>query len=147
MRARLALMSTEPEMRRISIAVRQLDAACKVYGAVFGAAFTVVTEGLGPEVRCAVHDPGGGRPQIELIEPVDPNSPVARFIRKKGEGVHHLTFHVPDLESTLERLGAAGGRVMRTPSYYLSPEGRPLREAFLHPKDALGVLFHFVEDR
>ena len=70
---------------------------------------------------------------------------IARFIRKHGEGVHHLSFSAPDLEAALDRLAEAGGRVLRTPSYYRAPDGGRLVEAFLHPKDFHGVLFHLAE--
>ena len=72
---------------------------------------------------------------------------LARFIRKRGEGIHHLSISVRDLGKAVDRLSREGGRVIETSSYYCAQEGGALREVFLHPKDCSGVLFHIVEER
>jgi methylmalonyl-CoA epimerase len=133
-------------IRHVAIAVRSLDAARTVFEALLGAKFTAPPTGAADaEVRRLMWRRRKGAPVLELIQPVDEDGAVARFIRKRGEGVHHVTLAVPDLEATKARLVAAGARVVTRPSYYRDADGSPFREVFLHPKDAHGVLFHLVE--
>jgi methylmalonyl-CoA/ethylmalonyl-CoA epimerase len=83
-----------------------------------------------------------GESRIELLEPVSPESVVARFIQRRGEGLHHVCYEVDDLEAKLERVKACGVRVL---------DGYPRRGAegrlvaFLHPAGANGVLIELVE--
>ena len=83
-----------------------------------------------------------GESQIELLEPVSEDSAVARFIAKRGEGLHHICYEVDDLAAKLAELGARGVRVL---------DGYPRRGAegklvaFLHPASANGVLVELVE--
>ena len=81
---------------------------------------------------------------VELLEPTSPESPIARFIEKRGEGLHHVAFRVDDLDAEIERLSAEGAR-------FISTEPRPgrahTRVVFLHPKWAGGVLIELVEHR
>jgi len=83
-----------------------------------------------------------GDSRIELLEPVSEDSPVARFIAKRGEGLHHICYEVDDLAAKLAELGTRGVRVL---------DGYPRRGAegklvaFLHPASANGVLVELVE--
>jgi len=83
-----------------------------------------------------------GEARIELLEPVSADTPVGRFITKRGEGVHHICYEVDDLSSKLEELRSRGVRLL---------EGYPRRGAagklvaFLHPASAHGVLVELVE--
>jgi methylmalonyl-CoA/ethylmalonyl-CoA epimerase len=78
-----------------------------------------------------------GESRVELLEPTSPDSPVAKFLEKNGEGVHHLAYQVVDIEGTLARLKSAGVRLI---------DEKPRRGAhhsliaFLHPKATGGVL-------
>ena len=83
-----------------------------------------------------------GESRIELLEPVSADSPVGRFIAKRGEGLHHICYEVSDLTSKLEELKLRGVRVLEG---YPRPgaEGNPV--AFLHPASASGVLVELVE--
>ena len=139
-------MDTEFTIRRIGIAVRNLEQASSMYGLILGAPFRSVLGGRTEEVLCMECDRGAGMPAIELAQPVDDDGALARFIRKRGEGVHHLSILVPDLGAAVERIAAAGGRVVHTTSHYRRADGSPLLEAFIHPKDAHGVLFHLVSE-
>ena len=139
-------MGTDPSIRRIAIAVRNLDKARGLFETLLGAAFAPSPRETGEEVRALVWNQGSGEPTLELVQPLTEDSPVARSIRKRGEGIHHVTLAVADLEDAIQRISDAGGRVVRTDSYYRTPEGERLREAFVHPKDAHGVLFHLVEE-
>jgi len=83
-----------------------------------------------------------GDVDIELLEPVDPASPVAKFLARRGPGIHHVCYRVPDLDAALERCRAAGYRLIdETPRRGVS--GR--RIAFLHPKATHGILLELTE--
>jgi methylmalonyl-CoA/ethylmalonyl-CoA epimerase len=83
-----------------------------------------------------------GEVGIELLEPHDPGSPIAKFLAKRGPGIHHICYRVPDLDRTLERCRAAGYRLI---------DERPRRGAhgrriaFLHPHATAGVLLELTE--
>jgi methylmalonyl-CoA/ethylmalonyl-CoA epimerase len=78
-----------------------------------------------------------GEPLVELLEPDDPDSPVARFIATRGPGVHHICFAVDDLDAMLERCRAAGVELIDEKPR-VGAEGK--RIAFLHPRSTGGVL-------
>jgi methylmalonyl-CoA/ethylmalonyl-CoA epimerase len=83
-----------------------------------------------------------GESAIELLEPSNPDSPVARFLEKRGPGIHHICYRVPDLDQALERCRAAGYRLVdATPR--TGAGGR--RIAFLHPKATAGILLELTE--
>ncbi|MHC4471691.1 MAG: VOC family protein, partial [Planctomycetota bacterium] len=113
------MTATDPDLRlrRIAIAVRNLDRAKELFETLFAGTFEPPAVATGEEVRCLELRRGGGQPVVELVMAMSDEGAVARFIRKKGEGIHHLSFEVPDLTAALARLAEAGGRVVRTPSY------------------------------
>jgi methylmalonyl-CoA/ethylmalonyl-CoA epimerase len=83
-----------------------------------------------------------GSVAVELLEPRDPHSPVAKFLAKRGPGIHHICYRVSDLDATLARCRAAGYRLIdETPR--LGAGGR--RIAFLHPKTTSGILLELTE--
>jgi methylmalonyl-CoA/ethylmalonyl-CoA epimerase len=83
-----------------------------------------------------------GDVDVELLEPTHPESPVARFLAKRGPGIHHICYRVPDLDAALARCRAAGYRLVDdTPRR--GAGGR--RIAFLHPKATHGVLLELTE--
>lgn len=85
-----------------------------------------------------------GSARLELLEPSDPGSAVGRFIQKRGPGMHHVAYRVPDLEAALARLGDAGLELIdHTPR----PGAGGHRVAFLHPRSCGGVLVELVEAR
>lgn len=79
---------------------------------------------------------------IQLLEPLTPDSPVGRFLARRGEGVHHVAFGVRDVEETMERVGARGVRLLDERPRHGSM-GSSI--AFLHPKDVTGVLTELVQ--
>lgn len=83
-----------------------------------------------------------GDSMIEFVQPIRPDSPVGKFIAKRGEGFHHVAFEVEDIEAALKRLKANGVEL-------IDEEPRPgaggSRVAFIHPKGAFGVLTELVE--
>ncbi len=83
-----------------------------------------------------------GDVQVELLEPRDPDSPVAKFLARRGPGIHHICYRVPDLDLALERCRAAGYRLVdEIPRR--GAAGR--RIAFLHPKATAGILLELTE--
>jgi len=85
----------------------------------------------------------GGPGWVELITPTDPDGPIARFLAKRGDTMHHVAYRVADLDGELERLKAAGVRLIdETPR--IGTHG--WRIAFLHPESCNGVLTELVDD-
>lgn len=83
-----------------------------------------------------------GDVDVELLEPIDPASPVAKFLARRGPGIHHICYRVPDLDAALTRCRAAGYRLIdETPRR--GAGGR--RIAFLHPKATNGILLELTE--
>ena len=129
----------------IGIACRNLDAAIELYESAFG--LTVVSRETNEEqgVREAmlvVADAPAGMSYVQLLEPLGPDTPVGRFIERRGEGVHHVGYGVADIEAALATLGAAGLRLIDARPRHGSM-GASI--AFLHPGDLGGVLTELVE--
>ena len=83
-----------------------------------------------------------GDVDIELLEPADPASPVTKFLAKRGPGIHHICYRVPDLDAALARCRAAGYQLVdETPRR--GAGGR--RIAFLHPKSTNGILLELTD--
>ncbi len=85
-----------------------------------------------------------GEQRIELVEPAKPDSPVSKFLEKRGGGIHHLAYAVRDIEAAIARLEGAGVRMIdHTPK--IGAHGT--RHAFIHPAACAGVLTELVEDQ
>lgn len=127
-----------PVLDHVGVAVRSLDAA-KIYEAMglsVDHSETVVSQGVRTAFLSA------GDTSIELLEPVSADSPVGRFIEKRGEGIHHLCFRVSDIEDHLRRLEALGYQLINPNPV---PGAHGCRVAFLHPGSANGVLIELSE--
>ncbi len=129
-------------LAHVGIAVRSLEEAIPRWTESLGFRHvgTITLESMG--LRIAFLEAGGT--EIELLEPVRPDSAVAKFLAKRGEGLHHLSFHVRDIEAALTRAAAAGLELIdRTPR-----EGsHGTKVAFVHPRSLGGVLVEFCERR
>ena len=129
-------------LHHVGLAVRDLEAALSRYrllGYRLGQKGEVPEQGV--RVYWLVAEAGGVA--LELLSPTGPETPVGRFLEKRGEGVHHLAFATPDLEAALSRLKAAGlPLVDETPRVGFSGH----RVAFVHPKAFLGTLVELVEE-
>lgn len=126
------------KLDHIGIAVKSL-AAAKIYealGLTVDHVENVETQG----VRTAFIEVGDAN--LELLEPLSSDSPVAKFIDKRGEGIHHICFRVTDLESHLERLKRQGFRLINESPV---PGAHGCRVAFLHPAAGNGVLIELSE--
>ena len=124
----------------LGIAVKSLSEASKFYeqlGLQTLSEETVEAE----KVRVAMVPLGDSR--IELLEPSSPDSTIAKFIEKRGEGLHHVALHVNDLAGTVERLKAAGTRLI-SDDIKIGAGGHLY--VFVHPSSAGGVLLELVED-
>ncbi|HDJ32732.1 MAG TPA: methylmalonyl-CoA epimerase [Bacteroidetes bacterium] len=125
-------------IEHIGIAVKNLEEAIPFYENVLGLKCYHIEEVPDQKVKTAFFRVGSTK--IELLEPTDPDSPVGKFIEKKGEGVHHLAFAVKDVQSALQEAGEKGTQLIdRQPRS--GAEG--LQIGFLHPRSTFGVLTEF----
>lgn len=129
---------SKPVLDHIGIAVRSLDAA-KIYAAL-GLTTDHVEDVATQGVKTAFLSAGGVN--IELLEPLSPESPVAKFIDKRGEGIHHICFRVTNMEEQLARLEEQGFRLINDAPV---PGAHGCRVAFLHPAAGNGVLIELSE--
>jgi methylmalonyl-CoA/ethylmalonyl-CoA epimerase len=129
-------------IHHLGIAVKSLEEAIPVFETLLGKEPASRESVDDQKVRVAVFEVGESR--IELLESSAPDSPIARFMSKRGPGIHHLTLTVPDLARSLRDLEAKGVRLIdREPRVGAGNE----RIAFLHPSSTAGVLIEFVEEK
>jgi len=131
----------------VGIACRDLDAAIGRYQATFGlevVSLEVNSEQGVREAMLAVGAAGGGlRPgYVQLLEPLGPDTPVGRFLARRGEGLHHVGYGVADIGEALAELGGLGVRLVDERPRHGSM-GASI--AFLHPADLGGVLTELVQ--
>lgn len=129
------------EIDHIAIAVEDLDAAVDDYRDTFGATVdhreTVESDGV-EEVLLKVAES-----YVQLLSPTSDDSPVAKYLAKKGPGLHHIAYRVADCAAALDAVKAQGHRVIdETPR----PGSRGTTVAFIHPKALHGVLIELVEE-
>ncbi len=129
------------EIDHIAIAVNDLDAAIAWYENVFGATVehreVVDSDGVA-EALLRVADS-----YVQLLTPTRDDSPVAKYLANKGEGLHHVGYRVSDCAVALEAVKAAGGRVIDEAP---RPGSRGTTVAFVHPKTSFGTLIELVQD-
>ena len=129
-------------IEHIGIAVKNLEESINYYENVLGLKCYAVEEVKDQKVRTAFFKIG--QTKIELLESTEPEGPVGKFIEKKGEGIHHIAFHVKDLQSALNEIDAKGIQLIdKQPRK--GAEG--LNIAFLHPKSTNGVLTELCSDK
>ena len=129
------------EIDHVAIAVRHLDDAIAWYADNFGAVVAhrelVASDGV-EEALLKVADS-----YIQLLTPTSPTSPVARYLERNGEGIHHVGYRVDDCSAVLETLKAHGARVIDDAP---RPGSRGTTVAFVHPKAAFGTLIELVQE-
>ncbi|MDX1764923.1 MAG: methylmalonyl-CoA epimerase [bacterium] len=124
----------------LGIAVKSIDEARRFYEEVLGLPCEGIEEVRSQKVRTAFFSVG--EVHIELLEPTADDSPVAKFLEKNGEGIHHIAYRTDDVESQLARAREGGCRLVHeTPIQGAGGK----RVAFLHPKSTFGVLTEFCE--
>ena len=124
----------------IGIAVRALGEATKSYEENFGLKISSMDQVDEQGVRLAMLDIGESR--LELLEPTRPDSPIGKFLSKRGEGLHHIAIQVENLELVLTRLKGAGVRLIDE-----KPRNgaHNTKVAFIHPSSTHGVLMELVQ--
>jgi len=129
------------KLDHLGIAVKSIESALRFYSELLGlesAGEEVIAD---QKVRTAFFPIGDT--EVELLESTSPDSPVAKFIENKGEGLHHIAFKVDGLDSVLRELERKGAWLIdSTPRVGAGKK----RIAFIHPKNAFGVLVELCED-
>ena len=129
------------EIDHVAIAVNDLDAAIEYYRNAYGVEVehreVVDSDGV-EEALLAVAES-----YIQLLTPTRDDSPVAKYLEKKGEGLHHIGYRVRDCSEALEAVKANGGRVIDEAP---RPGSRGTTVAFVHPKGAIGTLIELVQE-
>ncbi|HEV3131321.1 MAG TPA: methylmalonyl-CoA epimerase [Acidimicrobiales bacterium] len=135
---------TEPQLTQIdhvAIAVQDLEAAVAYYADTFGATVAhrerIDSDGV-EEALIKVADS-----YIQLLTPVRDDSPVAKYLEKKGEGIHHVGYRVADCAVALQSVKDHGGQVI---DQVPRPGSRGTTVAFVHPKGAFGTLIELVQE-
>jgi methylmalonyl-CoA/ethylmalonyl-CoA epimerase len=128
------------QIDHIGIAVKDMAAANELYAKLLGQPHYKVETVASEKVTTSFFKIGDSK--IELLEATDPESPIAKFIEKRGEGIHHIAFEVADIEAEIERLEGEGFVLLnKTPK-----KGADNKlVAFLHPKSAGGVLVELCQ--
>ena len=129
------------KIEHIGIAVKNLDKSNQLFASLLGKSHYKTEEVSSEGVKTSFFQSGPNK--IELLEATSPESPIAKFIEKKGEGVHHIAFAVNDIESEIKRLQKEGFVVLNeTPK-----KGADNKlVAFLHPKSTNGVLVELCQE-
>ena len=126
----------------VAIIVRDIEQALGFYRDTLGIAPGEIREVPGEQVRIAFLPLGGpGGSEIELIEPTNPDSSLAKFLEKRGEGLHHICLEVDDIDASLVELRGRGAPVLDSEPR-TAAEGRAI---FIHPRGTNGVLLELVE--
>ncbi len=131
-------MPDTPRIAHVGIAVRDLGEALRFYHDVLG--LTPHHEEQADGARIA--SLSFGESEVELLEPVDPDSPIARFLERRGPGIHHVCYRVRNLDAALAAARAAGFQLVDE-----APRqgAGGCRIAFLHPKSTAGTLIELTE--
>jgi len=133
-------MTNQPRIAHIGVAVDNLADALAFYRDILGLEPRAPESADGATI---VSLPFGG-PEVELLEPATHDGPIAKFLAKRGPGIHHVCYEVADLDAALLRCRTAGYRLVdETPR--TGAHGR--RIAFLHPKSTGGILIELTEAR
>ncbi|HKZ59973.1 MAG TPA: methylmalonyl-CoA epimerase [Candidatus Thermoplasmatota archaeon] len=128
-------------LSHLGIAVKSIESTLGFFEGVLGLSCEHVEEVSSQKVRAAFLPLGATR--LELLEPTAPESPIARFLEKRGEGLHHIAFEVEDAGAALEGAKAQGVRLVDASP---RPGARGCLVGFLHPASCHGVLVEFVEE-
>ena len=128
------------KVHHVAIAVKNLDEALQLYDNLFGAKPSKIETIQQQGVKAALLPMAEGG-EIELLEPIDPQSGVAKFLESRGEGIHHICFEVENIDQELCTLADKGAQL-------LDKQGRPGlagKVGFIHPKSTKGVLIELVQ--
>ena len=129
------------EVNHIGIAVKSIDKSIDYYIETLGLKLLAIEEVTTQNVRVAFID--AGNVKLELLEPLGEQGAVAKFLEKRGEGVHHIAFGVTDIRSRMKELAEKGVQLLQDEP---KPGAGGAEVAFLHPKSSYGVLYELCEN-
>lgn len=129
------------QIDHIGIAVKSLEEGIRYYEETLGLRCEALEEVASQKVKTAFFH--CGEVHLELLEATDAESPIARFIEKNGEGVHHIAFRTDDIRGQLQQASSSGARLIHEVPF--EGAGNKL-VAFLHPKSTHGVLTEFCAE-
>lgn len=133
-------MEAVKSLNHVGIAVRSIDDQRPFYEGTLGAEFECYEDVANQKVKVGFFKVGDVR--LELLEPTDASSPIAKFLETRGEGLHHLAFTVDNIEARIAELEDAGLRMIdQTPRL----GAHHMKIAFAHPKSTFGVLTELCE--
>ena len=124
----------------IGIAVKNLDIALPYYIDTLGLKLLGIEEVSSQKVKVAFIDAGNCK--IELLEPIGEEGAIAKFLEKRGEGIHHIAFGVTDIRTRMEELKDKGVHLLQEEP---KPGAGGAEVAFLHPKSSFGVLYELCD--
>jgi methylmalonyl-CoA/ethylmalonyl-CoA epimerase len=130
------------KVEHIGIAVKSMDQAIPLFETLLSSPCYKTEEVASEKVRTAFFRQG--ETKIELLESTDPEGVIAKFIDKKGEGLHHIAFDVTDIRAEMRRLSEAGF-ILLNPEPKVGADNKWV--CFLHPKNTHGVLVELCQDR
>jgi methylmalonyl-CoA/ethylmalonyl-CoA epimerase len=130
-------VAADARIAHIGVAVRDLEEAARFYREILGLTPHPVTVADG--ARILEFDLGGSG--VELLAAEDPETPIGKYLAKRGPGIHHVCFRVPDLEAALTACRAAGYQLI---DEVPRPGGHGRRVAFVHPKATAGILIELT---
>ena len=135
------IIATMDKIEHIGIAVKDLEASNTLFEKLLGVAHYKTEEVVSEGVKTSFFKSGPNK--IELLEATKPDSPIAKYLEKKGEGIHHVAFAVEDIVSEIERLKGEGFVVLNE-----KPKKGADNKlvAFLHPKGTNGVLVELCQE-
>jgi methylmalonyl-CoA/ethylmalonyl-CoA epimerase len=129
------------KIEHIGIAVKNLEESNALFASLFGKPHYKIEEVKSEGVKTSFFDVGPNK--IELLEATNPESPIAKFIAKKGDGIHHIAFAVTDIKAEIKRLKNEGFTVLNS-APKLGADNKLV--AFLHPKTTNGVLIELCQE-
>jgi methylmalonyl-CoA/ethylmalonyl-CoA epimerase len=130
------------KIEHLGIAVNSIEESIKTFETLLGINCYKIEEVASEGVKTAFLQVGESK--IELLEATNPDSPIAKFLEKKGRGIHHIAFDTSDIEKEIERLTSEGFELIhKTPKD--GADGKII--AFLHPKSTEGILVELCQDK
>ncbi len=130
------------KFNHIAIAVLDIEKSVPIYEIITGRKVKEIITVKEQGVKVAIFDIEGVL--LELIEPLDLENPIAKFINSRGNAIHHIAYSVDDIEKTIKEYSALGYRMIGDKPR-IGAEGKPI--IFMHPKSSDGILMEFVEDK
>jgi methylmalonyl-CoA/ethylmalonyl-CoA epimerase len=129
------------KVEHIGIAVKDIEESNKLFGKLFNKQPYKLEEVASEAVKTSFFQMGESK--IELLEATNENSPIAKFIDKKGEGIHHIAYEVEDIRAEMKRLASEGFTLLNTEP---KPGADNKLVCFLHPKSTNGVLIELCQE-